>query len=284
MDNVENQGMTIEDIKAMFDAMADVSLQDHYKKPGDYWKNGVLYCGKCDAPRTYDMKTPEGFVIKHLPVVCNCSKREDLRENQLYLDRKRDFYSNTSLPYKDVQFSKSVFEKIGMQDLHNILIRFCENCVMAPDSKRKTYGLYFSGERGSGKTLSLCALADYLLLKNIPVKAMDIKDVLYLDDKSFSRVIYDLCRDYTVLFFDDFINASLKITEFSVDRLVKIFNMFKNNGTVVVLNCLSGLELMRRQKLFDHLYLCLKRSLNIYEIKMKGKIVDEADQSECLFE
>ena len=40
------------------------------ERPGDYWRDGLLYCGKCNTPRSYRLALDDGERI--VPCACSC--------------------------------------------------------------------------------------------------------------------------------------------------------------------------------------------------------------------
>lgn len=57
-----------------------ISNAKNLRKPGDYEKDGLLYCGKCNTPKQYRLRIGE-CKVKIVPCACVCANEEYEKKN-----------------------------------------------------------------------------------------------------------------------------------------------------------------------------------------------------------
>lgn len=206
MDNISNM------LKTFFNDLAK-------KEPlqcGDYVKDGILYCGKCNTPkqeRTY----LDGEEIVY-PVWCECMEREEAEEKQRRKDIERSIRvaELRHMSMMDSLAAKCTFSGADKSGDNSRSITICERYVEKfPQMLADNRGLLLFGAVGTGKTFAAACVANALLDRSYSVvmtslvalidgadeiiRRMNEIDLLILDDLGAERSTgYGFERIYAV--------------------------------------------------------------------------------------
>lgn len=184
-----------------FDLIAPVveaAKQNIPREPGDYAKDGCLFCGKCHTAK-------QTWVLGRLvPCRCSCSAQAAAKAESQQREREK-------------------FERIarlrtsGLQDEKNRSARF-ETAELSPQLEacrryaerfqelcKENIGLLLWGAPGTGKTFAASCIANSLIDSLIPVMQTSFSKIiadLQADSKNM-RQILDGLGQYDVLILDD---------------------------------------------------------------------------------
>lgn len=125
---------------------------------GDYFRDGLLYCGKCHTPRECVIAVPNTKRTLNAPVVCACRKAERERDRAEACRKAADERRKQALPlekYRHMTFAAS-----------DTPLVFAVNYVARWEEMLKNnVGLLLHGAVGSGKTYAAAAIANALVDK-----------------------------------------------------------------------------------------------------------------------
>ncbi len=136
---------------------------------GDYVKDELLYCGKCNAPKETILKNPGPFYMKKVNVCCNCIKLEKEKETKKIREKK---------------IKNAISEYFGKREIwaferdeaaQSTPSRICRRYVdKFQQFKAKGNGLLLHGANGTGKSCYADAIAYELIKAGYSVKRIDV--------------------------------------------------------------------------------------------------------------
>lgn len=241
-------------------------------------------CPRCGEPVQKDIEILNK--VRRVPIVCTC-KREELSKKALEDERKeKQIRLNTIFKNSlmDKKFKQCTFEtwdhKKGSEKIFKICRKYAENFK---EAKENNLGLLIYGEPGNGKTHSASCIANYLMLRGVPVICVSIDKLLERIKETYNS--YGKEGESTVL--NSLANADLLIiddlgteqkNEWSASRIYNIIDGRYRNSlpTIVTTNIkLKELEEMYHKRTYDRLIeMCtpvLNDGVSIRVTEAKGK-------------
>lgn len=154
------------------------------KTDGDYIKDGIIYCGKCNTPKQAVVKI-NGLTIKPF-CMCKCKTEEKEREKAEYERRKREdrIRENRSRAFVEADFAGCTFEKDDRLDpkISDAMKRYADNFeTFRKDGK----GLLLYGGCGTGKTYFAACVANDLLDKGYRVMMTNFSYIINVLQSGF---------------------------------------------------------------------------------------------------
>ncbi len=155
-------------------------LEKSNAKEGDYVKDEILYCGKCNQPKQCIKEIPTGSgKLKKLPIMCSC----DIEKENAFQERMRrqEWEDYIKQLYKqgltDTAYLKNTFEN---DDNRNPAITyFCKKYVASWDKQKEhNNGVLFYGGTGGGKSFYACCIANALLKNGVKVFVSRLSDLV----------------------------------------------------------------------------------------------------------
>lgn len=142
--------------EACMDAAAGHCRKLDPASESDYFRDGLLYCGKCRTPRECVVTIPNTRRTFSAPVVCACRKAEMVRDRAEACRKAADERRKQALPlekYRLMTFAAS-----------DTPLPFAEKYVERwKDMLKNNVGLLLHGAVGSGKTYAAAAVANALV-------------------------------------------------------------------------------------------------------------------------
>lgn len=141
--------------------LAKIEVQDD-----EYEKDDVIYCKKCNTPRT---TVVELFGTKKVVrCICKCQKEKRDKEEKMQKEIERQVRlsklqeaSLLSDRYKNVTFDNCITgENKSFDVAFNRCRKYCEN---SSEILEKGYGIYLWGDKGTGKTHLTSCMANELI-------------------------------------------------------------------------------------------------------------------------
>ena len=199
-------------IEQFISAVAERSKSALPAEPGDYEKDGLLWCGKCNTPKQTRIEF-DGRVIMPM-CLCKC-KAEALKAEEE--ERKRKEFAERVAAMRRTAFSERMMadwtfanDDMTDQKITGIMKRYAEHF----DEMRKTgEGLLLYGSVGTGKTYAACEVANALIDRGIPCLVTNFARIAntlqgiqhkqdYIDDlNSYSLLVIDVKIVINVAYF-----------------------------------------------------------------------------------
>ena len=194
------------------------------KSNGDYYgKDGLLYCGKCYAPK--EMFFAKGIVLmgrnRH-PIECACCKaKREQQEVAIRQQKHRDLVRRLKAEgFSDTAMLNWTFEN---DNGHSPQMHHAHRYVEQWQTMRsENLGLLLWGGVGTGKSFLAGCIANALMELEVPVRMTSFSRIMNELNNSFSgrnEVVDRLCC-YPLLIIDDF--GMERGTEYALEQVYNI--------------------------------------------------------------
>ena len=194
------------------------------KSNGDYYgKDGLLYCGKCHAPK--EMFFAKGIVLmgrnRH-PIECACCKaKREQQEVAIRQQKHRDLVRRLKAEgFSDTAMLNWTFEN---DNGHSPQMHHAHRYVEQWQTMRsENLGLLLWGGVGTGKSFLAGCIANALMELEVPVRMTSFSRIMNELNSSFSGrndIVDKLCR-YPLLIIDDF--GMERGTEYALEQVYNI--------------------------------------------------------------
>lgn len=188
----------------IFDSIMETAKSAIQEKEGDYEKDGLLYCGKCNTPKQCEVEL-FGQIRKPM-CLCQCEVERKEREEE---ERKHREFMEKVNRYRRMGFDEGEMQNwnFASDDGHNEKIanaarRYVQNFA---ELKKQGKGLLFYGTVGTGKTFFACCIANALIDKGYPCMVTNFARLTNtLQEKFDNRQEYiDSLNRFDLLVIDD---------------------------------------------------------------------------------
>lgn len=225
---------------------------------GDYEKDGLLYCGKCNTPK---QSRVEILGVVHTPMcLCKCENERYEREKQEAETRSRmerlDRLRKEGFPDADLEGCTFDKDDGGSPKIMRIAKKYAENFA---EMKRMKKGLLLFGGVGTGKTFAAACVANALIAKGIPCMVTNfsrlINTMFGMNDGRQEYI--DGLNQYDLLVIDDL--AAERDTEFVQETVMNIIDSRYRSGLPIIVTTnltaqqLKNPEDIRKQRMFSRL-------------------------------
>ena len=194
------------------------------KSNGDYYgKDGLLYCGKCHAPK--EMFFAKGIVLmgrnRH-PIECACCKaKREQQEVAIRQQKHRDLVRRLKAEgFSDTAMLNWTFEN---DNGHSPQMHHAHRYVEQWQTMRaENLGLLLWGSVGTGKSFLAGCIANALMELEVPVRMTSFSRIMNELNNSFSgrnEVVDRLCC-FPLLIIDDF--GMERGTEYALEQVYNI--------------------------------------------------------------
>lgn len=191
------------DLKSIVEQSIENSKISIPTEEGDYQKDGLWYCGKCNTPKQCEVAL---FGQKKYPMcLCKCArdKRDEeeaererrKRETQISILRKDGF------PEKDMQNWTFANDDMTNERITKAMQSYVDNFS---ELRKQGKGLLLHGSIGTGKTFAACEVANALIDKGYPVMVTNFSRIINTLQGTFEKQEYiDSFNRYALLVLDD---------------------------------------------------------------------------------
>jgi DNA replication protein len=203
---------------------------------GDYQKDGLWYCGKCNTPKQCIVK---GLGI--MPCVCKC-ERERIEEEELKQLREERY--NRNIEYIDTEYRNIYFK--DSDNINNL--SFAKNYVehFRDYFKPNNIGLFIYGETGNGKTHIASMIANELVKDDVGVVMTTVSKAIEMYDNSYD--FQDAIEYKPLVILDDF--GISRTTEYQTERLYNLINArYQAKRPIIVTTNLTRQQLAQTEDL-----------------------------------
>lgn len=214
------------------------------EEAGDYVKDGLLHCGKCNTPKQCFV---EVFgAIRKPPCLCKCKVEEREREEEAR--RQREFADKVKR-YRSIGFPESEMSKwtFAADDgsnpkmstaMQNYVQHFDEFCAQGK-------GLLLFGNVGTGKTFLAACVANALIDKGVPCLVTNFARIANTVQGLYEgrQEYYDSLNKFPLLVLDD-LSAERK-TEYMQEIVFNVIDArYRAKLPLIITTNLTREELM----------------------------------------
>ena len=227
----------------------------HIKKvDGDYYKDGLLYCGNCNTPKQCYVE----ILKRNMPTPCKCSREKEKQEQdykeKIKKQRQIDRLRKASLlgeKYQNALFENTkTAHSREFENIYNRCKKYCEN---ADKVLENGIGIYLFGDKGTGKTRLTACMGNELMENYHTVlftNFSEIKRSIFKDDKYIDNI-----SSIDFLFIDDFGTEKIKKGDEDLWMQEKIFEVINkryiDNKPIIFTSNYSLMEMMKERGLAE---------------------------------
>lgn len=198
------------------------------ENPDDYMKNGVLHCGRCNAPKQVLMSLPALTGTdkpQPLPVACKCQQEADKKEESE--QQAADFKNGIETRWRIDGFHDPTYLKPTFTDddganpkLSAVCKRYVDNW---PQMYQNGMGILLYGGVGGGKTFLAGCTCNALLERQVRICATSFPRVLNVLQTSMDKQkSLDRLAQYQCVLLDDF--GVERGTEYAQEQLFAVID------------------------------------------------------------
>jgi DNA replication protein DnaC len=254
------------------------------KEAGDYIKDGLIYCGKCDTPRQARIDLGDGVKLEP-PCLCKC--RTEARDKEYAEFRARDrAYQIERMRrscIRDEKLLEFTFENDKQPDskYSAIFKRYCDKWEQI---KADNIGLVLYGDKGRGKTFYAGCICNRLISMGVKAYAITEPNLINAMFKAVDKAEFiSRLAHYPLLFIDDF--GAARSTEYSREQVYTIIDeRYKANLPTIFTTNLTPQQFDAPETIAEgRIYDRIKAMGQFIEIKGKNWRQDEASQKAAAF-
>ncbi len=230
--------------------------------PGDYKKDGILYCGRCNTPKQVLLSLPAltgTDTPQALPVACKCQREAD--EKAEVERRAAEFQRSIEARWRacgahDRELLKWRFSDDGggQEKTVEVCRRYCEQWEKM---FKENIGVLLFGPVGSGKSFAASCICNELLERRVTVAATSFARILNVPQSSFAgrQEVLDRLGRFQLLFIDDL--GAERNSEFSLEQVFSVVDSRYRAGKPIIITTnltlqqLENPENMAYSRIFD---------------------------------
>lgn len=241
-------------IKAATAAKAD-------KNAEDYYKDGVLVCGKCHTNKEKKIQLAGEYVTVHCICKCESEERERIQKQKDYEEEMRRIERLKVASLMDAKLKsatlKTFTQKEDNQKLYTIVKNYVDNFETFYKSNR---GLLFWGTVGTGKSYAAACIANELLNRKTPVVMTSFVKVLQViqdNTENETEFVNRLCAA-RLLIIDDL--GTERNTDYALEKVYNVIDSRYRTGKPLILTTNLNLQDMqmtqdiRYQRIYDRIF------------------------------
>lgn len=241
-------------IKAATAAKAD-------KNAEDYYKDGVLVCGKCHTNKEKKIQLAGEYVTVRCICKCESEERERIQKQKDYEEEMRRIERLKVASLMDAKLKsatlKTFTQKEDNQKLYTIVKNYVDNFETFYKSNR---GLLFWGAVGTGKSYAAACIANELLNRKTPVVMTSFVKVLQViqdNTENETEFVNRLCAA-RLLIIDDL--GTERNTDYALEKVYNVIDSRYRTGKPLILTTNLNLQDMqmtqdiRYQRIYDRIF------------------------------
>lgn len=241
-------------IKAATAAKAD-------KNAEDYYKDGVLVCGKCHTNKEKKIQLAGEYVTVRCICKCESEERERIQKQKDYEEEMRRIERLKVASLMDAKLKsatlKTFTQKEDNQKLYTIVKNYVDNFETFYKSN---IGLLFWGTVGTGKSYAAACIANELLNRKTPVVMTSFVKVLQViqdNTENETEFVNRLCAA-RLLIIDDL--GTERNTDYALEKVYNVIDSRYRTGKPLILTTNLNLQDMqmtqdiRYQRIYDRIF------------------------------
>lgn len=245
-------------MRELIESMVEKSKEEIPQVAGDYIKDGILYCGKCDTPKQGIFHFPWGEMRPRVLCKCESERRRKMDAEKEALAKKL-FISEirqNAFPQREMAGWTFDVDDHGNGRITTIAKRYVEHF---DEMRENGKGLLFFGDVGTGKTFYAACIVNALIDSAKPCLMTDFSRLTHTINGMISgkQEYIDSLNEYALLVIDDL--SAERDTEYMGEIVYNIINGRYGAGLpIIVTTNLTAEEIkspkdMRKKRIYSRL-------------------------------
>lgn len=231
------------------------------KNAEDYYKDGILVCGKCHTNKEKKIQLAGKCVTVRCICKCEAEERERIQKQKDYDEEMRRIERLKVASLMDAKLKSATLDtftkKEDNQKLYTIVKNYVDNFETFYNSNR---GLLFWGTVGTGKSYAAACIANELLNRKIPVVMTSFVKVLQViqdNTENETEFVNRLCAA-RLLIIDDL--GTERNTDYGLEKVYNVIDSRYRTGKPLILTTNLNLQDMqmtqdiRYQRIYDRIF------------------------------
>lgn len=231
------------------------------EKPGDYYIDGLLYCGKCKAKKQKRLVFEGETRIVRCICQCEVQKREAMQKRLDHEEEMRRIERLKSASLMDSKMRsaslKTFTQTADNEKLHRIIGNYVEHFSTFYEQNR---GILFWGDVGTGKSYAAACIANELLSKSVSVVMTSFVKILpQLQGFDVDESEYMAQINVAKLLIIDDLGAE-RSTDYALEKVYNVIDSRYRTGKPLILTTNLSLKDMqqtqdiRYQRIYDRIF------------------------------
>jgi len=215
-------------------------------EPGDYIRDGLLYCGKCNDKKQCRITVSGREKIRWCLCRCQAKAYEDRRKQERETEHRLYIEGLRAQGIQDKDALRASFEKAedGPE------IRTCQKYTGMFDQMYKTgSGLLLWGDVGGGKTFAAACIANALINKEIPVLMTSFPRLLGAPFSERDEIIRQM-KNFRLLILDDL--GVERGSEYAVETIYRVVDARYKSGKPMIVTTNLTMEQMKHPQSIEY--------------------------------
>lgn len=209
---------------------------------GDYIKDGLIYCGKCNTPTEYRMMFHGEEIV--FPIWCDCMRAAADERDRQSAEAQRSIRAAElrRLSLMSGTLSGCTFVNADRNGENLRSMNICERYAEKfPKMLADNRGLLLFGSVGTGKTFAAACIANALLEKNYSVVMVSLVTLIDSADDIIRRM-----DDIDLLILDDL--GAERSTDYGFERIYAVADARYRSGKPVIYTSNLPLETFKHSE------------------------------------
>lgn len=221
-------------------------------RPGDYQKDGLLYCGICHTPK----QSPKTMCGRPFLVRCLCRCEAERRDAADAARRKQEAADRAERAREtgiySQEFRNATFSSADGVDSGplNTVLKYAEHW---DEFYKENTGLLLFGGVGTGKSFAAACLANFLIDRGINAIMLNFSEFLNIlgDKRTDDRLdIFDKVSRCPLFILDDF--GAERQTEYALEHMFNLVDTRVRSGRPIVITTNLGPSELRSPSDLTH--------------------------------
>ena len=225
---------------------------------GDYYKDGLLYCGKCNTKKQTRIEVFGKIKTPYCLCKCEKEKKDREEEQRQLIEQQRKIENLKRIGFPDSEMQKWTFSKDDGKNnkISTVAHHYVDNFS---EMWKKGKGLLLYGNVGTGKTFISACIANALINKGYPCLVTNFARLTNTISGMYDgkQQYIDGLDKFSLLVIDDL--ASERDTEYMGEIVQNIIDArYRSGQPLIVTTNLTADELkhpaeMRKQRIYSRL-------------------------------
>ena len=228
----------------IIDGLENAAARNAKGRDGDYVKDGLLYCGKCNTPKQCVVEFGGRVIKPYCMCKCEVEEEERLKEESRVRERMQRVDRMRRTGFPDSEMREWTFANDDGKDAMTMaaMKRYVDKF---PQMLEAGTGLMLYGNVGSGKSFAAACIANSLIESGTPCLMTNFQRIVSKLQDGFSgkQEYIDGLQRFDLLIIDDF--ATERKTEYMTEQVTAVIDArYRSKLPLIVTTNINPRELM----------------------------------------